>query len=62
MSVAWSLEAPSQDVEDGLRDWSREVQGMEIEVKAVKAKVGNNLTSIPLGEKIRSLNGIIEKD
>ena len=62
LSIAWTLDAPSQALKDYVERSSHDdIHGMKINVSAVKAKLGNNVTSIPLASKIDSSNKFIEK-
>lgn len=60
-SIAWTLTAPSQESVEKLENASHDFGTMKIGINAVKAKIGNSVTSVSLTSKLDTLNRIIEK-
>lgn len=59
ISIGWTTTLPSQDLVDAL-DRVADFEVFKINVRIVKAKIGNNITSIPLAAKVDASNSIIE--
>jgi hypothetical protein len=60
ISIGWTRTPPSQDLVDAL-DRVTELKEIKVDVRTVKAKIGNTITSIPLTSKVDVSNSIIEK-
>lgn len=60
ISIGWTMSPPSQDLVDVL-DRVTELKEIKVDVRTVKAKIGNSITSIPLTSKVDVSNSIIEK-
>ena len=60
ISIAWTLEQPTDGMRERLVDWQEgRDQHLGLEVSAVKAKIGNTVTSFPLTTKKDPDSGII---
>ena len=60
ISIAWSHGSLSNDVSVGIRSkYSADIKGLPISVKAVKVKIGNAVTSLPLSANVIDTEGII---
>ena len=60
VSIAWSHGSLSSDVGAGIRSkYSAEIEELSISVKAVKVKIGNAVTSMPLSANVVDTAGII---
>ncbi|KAK4691894.1 U6 snRNA phosphodiesterase, partial [Lecanoromycetidae sp. Uapishka_2] len=59
--IAWALSAPAQGSEDNLSKASHDFffQALKIEINAVKIKIGNSISSVPLESKLDTSNRII---
>ena len=60
VSIGWTLTTPSDSLSTKLKHASHDFQAMKIGVDAVKVKIGNSITSIPLASKIDTSHTIIE--
>ena len=61
ISIGWTLTTPSDSLSEKLKHASHDFQRMKISVDAVKVRIGNSITSIPLASKIDTSHTIIEK-
>ncbi|MCJ1435891.1 poly(U)-specific 3'-to-5' RNA exonuclease [Xylographa pallens] len=60
VSVAWSHGSLSDDVGAGIRSkYSADIEELSLSVKAVKVKIGNAVTSLPLSANVIDTGGII---
>lgn len=59
VSIGWNLGPPQGDFVDRVKTMSHNQESMNINVSAVKVKIGNTITSIPLSVKGAKASGII---
>lgn len=60
ISIGWTRTQPSPDLVDALNQ-ATGFKEIKVDIRTVKAKVGNSITSIPLASKVDASNTIIEK-
>ena len=61
ISIGWTLKAPSQSMIEMLHNTNHETEALKVDVRTVKVKIGNNITTVPLASKVETSNNIIEK-
>ena len=59
ISVGWTLKAPSPPLIERLGTFVNDVRGLEVPVNAVKIKIGNAISVIPLTQKVEIANRIL---
>lgn len=61
ISIGWTLGAPTQSLRERLNTTGVDFQALQVDVNAVKVKIGSGITAISLARKIEVSNKIIEK-